>query len=42
MTIDKSMLQEKVGKLSDARFNEILGGIYRVLNPAELSKSQIK
>jgi len=39
MTIDKSMLQRRIGKLSDTRFNEILGGIYRVLNPAELSKS---
>jgi len=34
------MLQRRIGKLSDARFNEILGGIYRVLNPAELAKKQ--
>jgi mRNA-degrading endonuclease toxin of MazEF toxin-antitoxin module len=40
MTIDKSMLQRKIGKLSDARLNEILNGIYRVLEPAELSKTK--
>lgn len=34
MTVDKSMLQEKIGKLSEKRFGEILDGVHLVVNPA--------
>jgi len=34
ITVDKSMLQERIGKLSEKRLREVLDGIFLVINPA--------
>jgi len=34
-TIDRSMLSGRIGKLSGRRLDEVLGGIYALLNPVE-------
>ncbi len=33
MTVDKFMLQERIGKLSKTRIQEIIDGIHLVVNP---------
>ncbi len=35
MTIDKFMLQERIGKLSKTRIQEIVDGIHLVVNPTQ-------
>ena len=34
-TVDRSMLAGRIGKLSRRRLNEVLGGIYALLNPVD-------
>ena len=34
-TVDRSMLNGRIGKLGARRLNEVLGGVYSLLNPVE-------